>query len=666
MALRVASVFGRTLRNPVCSRALTAAHYPLRLSSVSDNHATIYEESLWHTDHFWGDLARRKLRWMKKFDHVSRCDMNNGQFSWFGGGVLNVTDNCLDRHVEQHPSRVALIWERDEPGEHKLVTYKELLDETCKIANVLKRYGVKKGDRVAIYMPVSPLMVASMMACARIGAVHSVVFAGFSAEALKSRINDAAAKVVITGDEAIRGGKVTPLKTTVDTAVKDCSSVEKVFVVTRTGADIPMYRRDVFLKEAMEQESTVCPPEPLDSEDMLFMLYTSGSTGKPKGIVHTQAGYLLYASLTHQYVFDYHPGDIFACVADVGWITGHSYVVYGPLCNGGTTVLFESTPTHPNAGRYWEMVQRLKITHFYGAPTALRLLLKLGDNWVTEYDRSSLRILGSVGEPLNDEAWVWYHKVVGEEKCTVVDTWWQTETGGVLIAPQPAPNNSTPKPGFPMLPFFGIEPVLVDTEGHELKGNKQHGNLCIKKPWPSIARTIYGNHEKFVDTYFRAYPGLYFTGDGAYRDEDGHYQITGRVDDVINTKGHRIGTAELESCMDHDHRVAESAVVGYPHDMFGEGVYAYIILKDGVTVSDEHIIENLKKIVKAQIGSFAIPQAFLVVPGLPKTRSGKIMRRILRKIASNQSDQLGDISTLSDPSVVELIVKKHTEQNKGV
>jgi acetyl-CoA synthetase len=452
---------------------------------------------------------------------------------------------------------------------------------------------------------------------------------------------------------------VIPLKATVDDAVKDCPCIKRVLVATRTGADVPMvHGRDYKLDELIKGESKECPPEPMDSEDPLFMLYTSGSTGKPKGILHSQAGYLLYTGMTQQCAFDYNVGDIFSCVADIGWITGHSHSVYGPLVNGGTSVLFESLPTYPDPGRYWEMVERLKITQFYTAPTALRLLLKAGDDYVKKYDRSSLRILGCVGEPLNDEAWKWYHTVVGEERCTVVDTWWQTETGGIMIAPRPSSDNSIPKPGYPMSPFFGIQPVLMSDDGKEITGNNVSGNLCIKHPWPSMARTIYGDHEKYINTYFTKYPGYYFTGDGAYRDGDGHYKITGRVDDVINIKGHRLGTAELESAMDHDPRVAETAVVGYPHDIFGEGIFAYVILKDGVTDDEEIIKKDLIQLIKTQIGSFAIPQHILITPGLPKTRSGKIMRRILRKISSNESD-FGDITTLADPSVVQIILNKH-------
>ncbi|KAL5473527.1 hypothetical protein EMCRGX_G028018 [Ephydatia muelleri] len=627
-------------------------------STISANHDAVYRESIRDPAHFWGELGHKRLRWMKRFTKTMDCNMAEGKFRWFMDGKLNATDNCLDRHAEQDPNRVALIWEKDEPGQHEQLTYRQLLDKTCQIANLLKKQGVQKGDRVTIYMTVSPLMCASMLACARIGAIHSVVFAGFSAQALRARIVDAGSKVVITSDEAMRGGKVIPLKTIVDDALKGSPSVEKVFVVARTDADIPRYRRDIMLKEAMEAESTECPALPMDSEDPLFMIHTSGSTGKAKGIIHATAGYLLYASTTFQYVLDYRPGDISACVADLGWIAAHSYSLYAPLCIGGTSVLFESIPNYPNPGRYWEMIERLKITHLYTSPTAIRLLIKAGDHWVKQYDRSTLRVLGCAGEPLNDEAWHWYDKVVGEGRGTVVDTWWQTETSGSLLAPWPTPNNKKPKPGFPGRPFWGIEPVLLDEDGHVLEGNDVHGNLCFKTPWPGIAKTIHGDHNKFCETYFTPYPG-----DGAYRDAEGNYQITGRVDDVINTKGHRVGTAELESCLDHDRRVAESAVVGYPHDMFGEGIYAYVILKDGVTEPVDHVISALKNNVKTHIGSFAVPQHILVVPGLPKTRSGKIMRRVLRKIASNRPDELGDVTTLADPAIVEVIVKKHTESN---
>lgn len=533
----------------------------------------------------------------------------------------------------------------------------------CRLSNVLKSQNVKRGDRVAIYMPVSPLAVCSMLACARIGAVHSVVFAGFSAEALRSRIDDAQASIVITADEGVRGGKKIPLKATVDKALEGSNLVKKVLVMTRTGGPIQWHtERDIRLEDAMSKESDICPAETMDSEDNLFLLYTSGSTGRPKGIAHTQAGYLLYTGLTHELVFDYKPGDIFACVADIGWITGHSYVVYGPLLNGATTVLFESIPTYPDPGRYWEMISRLKITHFYTAPTAIRLLIKAGDDYVHKHDLSSLRILGCVGEPLNVEAWQWYNLVVGGGRCPLVDTWWQTETGGILISPRPSPEGIKPKPGFPMLPFFGIDPVLVDDQGQHLTGNNVSGMLCIRKPWPGMARTIYGDHDRFLNTYFHHFPGLYFTGDGARRDENGYYQITGRVDDVINVKGHRLGTAEVESAIDEHPDVAESAVVGFPHDVYGEGIYAYVILKDtGDLDNPTEVINSIKNIVKQEIGSFAVPEVILLTPALPKTRSGKIMRRILRKVASNDSDDLGDVSTLADPSVVNVIKKRHAE-----
>ncbi|XP_071963737.1 acetyl-coenzyme A synthetase 2-like, mitochondrial isoform X2 [Antedon mediterranea] len=532
---------------------------------------------------------------------------------------------------------------------------------TNQMGNMLKRNDVKKGDRVTIYMPVSPHAVAAMLACTRIGAIHSVVFAGFSAEALGSRIRDAGAETVITTDQGVRGGKIIELKRTVDEAVDKCPTVKRVFVSKRTGAeDVPMSSIDISLEEAMSSESTECTPEVMSSEDLLFMLYTSGSTGAPKGLAHTQAGYLLYTSLTHQTIFDYQPGDVYACVADIGWITGHSYVVYGPLANGATTVLFESVPTYPDPGRYWEMVERLKLNQIYVAPTALRLLLKSGNDYVTKYDRSTLRTLGCVGEPLNHEAWEWYHDIVGEGRCSLVDTWWQTETGGICIAPRPSEPGAKIYTG-PMRPFFGIEPVLVDEKSKEINGNAVSGALCIRRPWPGMARTIYGNHQRFQEVYFSPYPGYYFSGDGATRDENGFYHITGRVDDVINISGHRLGTAEVEDAMDEHPAVAETAVVGFPHEIKGEGVYAYVILRDDVTQSHTEIVAELKAGVKKQIASYAVPDYIQITPGLPKTRSGKIMRRILRKVCANQSDELGDISTLADPSVVELIVKSHEQ-----
>nr|XP_033792420.1 acetyl-coenzyme A synthetase 2-like, mitochondrial isoform X2 [Geotrypetes seraphini] len=519
---------------------------------------------------FWDAVARERLRWMKPYQTVQDCDLSRGRVNWFLGGRLNVAVNCLDQHAHQNPDRVALIWEQDEPGTEVKITYRELLETTCRLANTLKKYGVQKGDRVAIYMSVSPLAVAAMLACARIGAVHTVVFAGFSATSLVGRINDAKCKAIITQNQGVRGGQVIQLKRIVDEAVKNCPTVKHVFVTHRTNNKVHMGSLDIPLEEELEKADPACEPESMDSEDMLFMLYTSGSTGQPKGIVHTQAGYLLYAALTHQYVFDYKQGDIFCCVADIGWITGHSYVVYGPLCNGSTTVLFESTPLYPNPGRYWEMVQRLKINQFYGAPTAIRLLLKYEDSWVKKYDRSSLRTLGSVGEPINHEAWEWFYKVVGENRCTLVDTWWQTETGGICIAPRPSEEGAEIVPAMAMRPFFGIKPVLMTEKGELIQGGNVSGALCIAQPWPGIARTIYGDHQRYIDTYFTAYPGNYFTGDGAYRSIEGYYQLTGRMDDVINISGHRLGTAEIEDAMAEHPDVPESAVIGFPHDIKGE------------------------------------------------------------------------------------------------
>ncbi|CAI5655101.1 unnamed protein product [Oreochromis niloticus] len=572
--------------------------------------------------------------------------------------------NCLDVHVEKHPDRVALIWERDEPGTEVKVTYRELLETTCRLANALKSHGINKGDRVAIYMSVSPLAVAAMLACARIGAVHTVVFAGFSSDALAGRIQDAGCKAVITFNEGVRGGRVIQLKAMVDAAVKTCPSVQHVFVCQRTETPAVMGERDVRLEEAMSSQPAVCAPEPLDSEDLLFLLYTSGSTGKPKGVVHTQAGYLLYASLTHQYVFDYRDGDVFGCVADVGWITGHSYVVYGPLCNGATTVLFESTPVYPNPGRYWETVERLRISQFYGAPTALRLLLKYGESWVKKYDRSSLRTLGSVGEPINHEAWHWFHSVVGEGRCPLVDTWWQTETGGVCIAPRPADEGAPIVPAMAMRPFFGIQPVLMGEKGEPLSGNDITGALCISQPWPGIARSIYGDHQRFVDAYFKPYPGFYFSGDGAYRSEDGFYQITGRMDDVINVSGHRLGTAEIEDALDEHPAVPETAVIGIPHDIKGEVPFAFVVLKEDLSDDAPAVLQQLRDLVATKIAKYAVPEHFLVVTRLPKTRSGKIMRRILRKVAMETTEDLGDVSTLDDPSVVKEIIEAHEEYRK--
>ncbi|XP_006041793.2 acetyl-coenzyme A synthetase 2-like, mitochondrial isoform X1 [Bubalus kerabau] len=609
---------------------------------------------------FWGPLARDALVWDTPYHTVSDCDFRSGRISWFLGGQLNVSVNCLDQHVQKSPESIALIWERDEPGTEVKITYRELLETTCRLANTLKRYGVRRGDRVAIYMPVSPLAVAAMLACARIGAIHNVIFAGFSVGSLAGRINDAQCKVVITFNQGLRGGRVVQLKKIVDEAIKVCPSVQHVLVAHRTDNKVHMGHLDVSLEQEMAKEEPVCAPESMGSEDILFLLYTSGSTGKPKGLVHTQAGYLLYAALTHRLVFDYRPGDVFGCVADIGWITGHSYVVYGPLCNGATSVLFESTPVYPNAGRYWETVQRLKINQFYGAPTAFRLLLKFEDSWVKKYDRSSLRTLGSVGEPINHEAWEWLHRVVGDGRCTLVDTWWQTETGGICISPRPSEEGAEILPCMAMRPLFGIVPVLMDEKGNVLEGGDVSGALCLSQAWPGMARTIYGDHQRFLDAYFETYPGYYFTGDGAYRTEEGYYEITGRMDDVINISGHRLGTAEIEDAMADHPAVPETAVIGYPHDIKGEAAFAFVVVKDDVGDVDV-VVKELRSVVADKIAKYAVPDQVLVVKRLPKTRSGKVMRRLLRKIVMGRAQDLGDTTTLEDPGVITEILSAYQE-----
>ncbi|XP_053239525.1 acetyl-coenzyme A synthetase 2-like, mitochondrial isoform X1 [Podarcis raffonei] len=642
---------------PSCGRLLSGGRC---LSQASDpflrgSYGEVSRRAAEAPGAFWGALAREALLWDAAHHTDCEWDFAQGRVRWFLGGRLNVAVNCLDRYAQHSPERVALIWEKDEPGTEEKVTYRELLDMTCRLANTLKKNGIKKGDRVAIYMPVSPMAVAAMLACARIGAVHTVVFAGFSADSLAGRINDSECKAVITSNQGVRGGRVIELKKTVDEAVKNCPSVKCVFVTQRTTNKIHMGSRDILLEEEMAKEVPVCSPEIMDSEDMLFMLYTSGSTGKPKGIVHTQAGYLLYAALTHKHVFDYKQDDIFGCMADIGWITGHSYVVYGPLCNGSTTVLFESTPVYPNPGRYWETVERLKINQFYCAPTALRLLLKHGDEFVKQYDRSSLTTLGSVGEPINHEAWQWFYNVVGEGRCSLVDTWWQTETGGICIAPRPSEKGAEIIPAIAMRPFYGITPVLMDEKGNVLEGNDVSGALCIAQPWPGIARTIYGDHQRFVEAYFKAYPGYYFTGDGAYRTKEGYYQITGRMDDVLNISGHRLGTAEIEDAMDEHPAVPETAVISYPHDIKGEAAFAFIVLKDE-KAHPETVTKELRAMVASRIAKYAVPDHVLVVKRLPKTRSGKIMRRLLRKIVTGNVSDMGDITTLDDSSVIEEIL----------
>lgn len=628
------------------------------------SYAELLDYSMENADSFWGTLAKERLTWDRPFQRVDDCDFSRGFNSWFVGGQLNVSVNCLDRHAIQSPNKVALIWERDEPGTEVRITYRELLETTCRLANTLKRYGVQRGERVAVYLPVSPLAIVTMLACARIGAVHMVVFAGFSAQALAGRIQDAQCKVVITCNQGVRGGRVIELKRTVDEAVKECPKVKHVFVGQRTDKEVPMGELDIPLEEEMDKEEPVCKPESMDSEEMLFLLYTSGSTGQPKGLVHTQAGYLLYASLTHKYVFNYEEGDIYGCVADIGWITGHSYVVYGPLVNGGTTVLFESSPVYPDPGRYWEMVQRLRINQFYGAPTAIRQLLQHGDTWVSKYDRSSLKTLGTVGEPINYEAWKWYHDVVGEGRCAIVDTWWQTETGGICISPRPSEKGAKIVPTMAMRPFFGIELALMDEKGDLLEGNDVTGALCITKPWPGMARTIYGDHERFLTTYFKKYPGCYFTGDGGHRSKEGYYQITGRMDDIINISGHRLGTAEVENALDEHPDVPETAVIGIPHELKGEAAFAFVVMKDSEAISKSAMVKELKSLVASNIAKYAVPDYIMIVKRLPKTRSGKIMRRVLKKIVTEETTDLGDLSTLEDKSVIAEIIATYQQYKK--
>jgi len=625
-----------------------------------DKYMEMYKRSIEDPDKFWADQAEEFLSWSKKWDKVQDWTFqDNVKIQWFLGGKLNVSYNCLDRHLESRGDQVAIIWEGDNPEVDKKITYRELHTDVCKFANVLKERGVNKGDRVSIYMPMIPEAAVAMLACARIGAVHSIVFGGFSPEALKDRILDSDCQVVITADESVRGGRTTPLKANADTAIKNCQNVHTVVVIKRTGGEITWDdNRDIWYHEMMEKASIDCPPEEMDAEDPLFILYTSGSTGKPKGVLHTTGGYLLFTAITHKYVFDYQEGDIYWCTADVGWVTGHSYIVYGPLCNGAISLMFEGVPTYPDAGRFWQVVAKHKVNSFYTAPTAIRALMGQGNNFVTQHDRSSLRVLGTVGEPINPEAWEWYYHTVGDAHCPIVDTWWQTETGGHLITP--LPGATALKPGSATLPFFGIEPCLVDEQGNELEGAIE-GALCIKRSWPGQMRTIYGDHDRFIETYFKKFPGKYLSGDGARRDEDGYYWITGRIDDVINVSGHRMGTAEIESALVLHDAVAEAAVVGYPHDIKGQGIYAYVTLMSGVDASDE-LQKELVKHVRKEIGPIASPDVIQWAPGLPKTRSGKIMRRILRKVAANELDNLGDTSTLADPAVVDELIKNRANK----
>ena len=614
---------------------------------------SMYLESIENSDIFWSEQAKEFLNWQKSWNQVSSYDFSTGQASWFSEGKLNASVNCIDRHLPTKANQAAIIWEGDNPENSEIISYRELSDHVNKLSNALRSRRVKKGDRVCIYMPMIPEALYAMLACARIGAIHSVVFGGFSPEALKDRIIDSDCHVVITADEGVRGGKRIPLKANADKAMSQCPLVHTCFVISHTKVKVDWIdKRDIWYHEAIKKETTYCLPETMDAEDPLFILYTSGSTGKPKGVLHTTAGYLLQAAMTHKYVFDYKDNDIYWCTADVGWVTGHSYIVYGPLCNGATTLMFEGVPTYPDASRFWQIIDKHKVSIFYTAPTAIRSLLAVGNDYVKRTSRKSLRLLGTVGEPINPEAWEWYYHVIGNSSCPIVDTWWQTETGAHMLTPLPGVHEM--KPGCATAPFFGIEPALVNNAGKLIDGPGE-GNLVIRSSWPSQIRGVYGDMSRFRDTYFSAFPGYYFTGDGARRDKDGHYWITGRVDDVLNISGHRIGTAEIESALVLHADVAEAAVVGCPHDIKGQGIYVYVTLMSNAKLTDA-LFSGLNDICKKEIGSFAKPDYVQLVTGLPKTRSGKIMRRILRKIAANELDSLGDTSTLADPSVVDDLI----------
>ncbi len=620
----------------------------------------MYQRSVEDPEGFWGEVADDFV-WNKKWDKVREYTFEgNVSIQWFAGGKTNISVNALDRHLEQRGDQPAIIWEGNEPTEQKIMTYRQMYTDVCKFANVLKSLGVKKGDRVCLYLQMIPELPIAMLACARIGAIHSVVFGAFSEDSLRDRIQDSTCKLLVTQDTAYRGKKHDiPMKTKADAALTECPSIEKVVVVKRTGVEVPMTAgRDHWWDEAMAAADAHCEPEWMDAEDPLFILYTSGSTGKPKGVLHTTGGYMVYTATTFKYIFDYKEGDIWWCTADIGWVTGHSYIVYGPLCAGAISVMFEGIPTYPDAGRFWDVVDKFKVTQFYTAPTAIRALMREGEEHVTKRDLSSLKLLGSVGEPINPEVWLWYWRLVGKERCPVVDTWWQTETGGILITPLPGAH--TLKPGSASRPFFGVEPIVLDDQGNPCPDGTS-GKLCITKPWPGIMRTTYGDHDRFIQTYFSAYKGMYFTGDGARRDADGDYWLLGRVDDVINVSGHRLGTAEVESALVSHPSVAEAAVVGYPHDIKGQGIYAYVTLKTGIEPTDE-LRAALVKHVRKEIGPIATPDVLQWAPGLPKTRSGKIMRRILRKIAENEVDKVGDTTTLADPSVVEHLVANRPQR----
>ena len=620
-----------------------------------EKYSSMYDNSLQNNDEFWTDQAQR-VDWIKKFTKIKDIKYSKDDVSikWFEDGNLNVSYNCIDRHAENTPDKIAIIWEGDNPNETKKITYRDLLINVSKAANVLKKIGVKKGDRVTIYLTMIPELAYIMLACARIGAVHSIIFGGFSAESIAGRIKDCKSEYVVTADEGIRGGKTIPLKLTTDKALESCPDVKKCLVVKRTNKEIELKKdRDLFYDDVEKGIDSVCKPEVLNAEDPLFILYTSGSTGKPKGVMHTSGGYIVYASMTHEYIFNYNKEDIYWCTADIGWITGHSYIIYGPLANGATTLMFEGVPNYPDFSRFWQIIDKHKVNIFYTAPTAIRALMREGDDFVTKTDRSSLKLLGTVGEPINPEAWKWYYEVPGNSKCPIVDTWWQTETGGILISPQTGAIKL--KPGSASKPFFGIEPCIVDKEGKELEGECE-GMLCMKRSWPGQMRTVYGDHKRFIETYFSQFDGKYFTGDGCKRDKDGYYWITGRVDDVIIVSGHNLGTAEIESAFVSHKNVSEAAVVGYPHEIKGSGLYCYVSLKVGVNQSDG-LIDELRKTIREKIGPIATPDFIHITNGLPKTRSGKIMRRILRKIASNEFDNLGDTTTLADPTVVNDLIE---------
>jgi len=636
-------------RHPVPDAVRQRAHLD------NDDYLRLYQQSVEQPEIFWAEQAKAFLDWSKPWTSVQQGDLLSGSGSWFKGGQLNVSYNCIDRHLEKRSEQIALIWEGDNPSESAHITYKKLHHNVSRLANVLKSRGVKKGDRVCIYMPMIPEATYAMLACTRIGAVHSVVFGGFSPDALRDRILDSDCHTVITADEGVRGGKYVALKANVDKALQSCPAVSTVVVVERTQGEIDWVEgRDIWYHEALRDADGNCPPEPMDAEVPLFILYTSGSTGKPKGVLHSTGGYLLMAAMTHKYVFDYHEGDIYWCTADVGWVTGHSYIVYGPLANGATSLIFEGVPNYPTASRFWQVIDKHQVNIFYTAPTALRALMREGTGPVECTERTSLRLLGSVGEPINPEAWEWYYNVVGERRCPIVDTWWQTETGAILITPLPGATDL--KPGSATRPFFGVQPVLLDEQGKEIDGPGS-GVLAIKDSWPSQIRSVYGDHQRMIDTYLKPYPGYYFSGDGARRDEDGYYWITGRVDDVINVSGHRIGTAEVESALVLHDAVAEAAVVGYPHDLKGQGIYAFVTPMNGVVINDA-LKQELLALVGKEIGSFAKPELIQWAPGLPKTRSGKIMRRILRKIACNELENMGDTSTLADPTVVDGLIEQ--------